>query len=97
MHNLSRRNRLAYALLHSRRCGSVCHPGADCARDRWQAAFAYPLAAKIFVPLWLVVAAANAYIGVARAGYSIGEELPIFLAVFAIPAAVALAAAHWLR
>jgi len=30
------------------------------------------------------------WVGVARAGYSIAEEFPIFLLVFAIPAVVAL-------
>jgi hypothetical protein len=29
------------------------------------------------------------YIGVAQAGYSVREELPIFLLIFAIPATVA--------
>ena len=30
------------------------------------------------------------YLGVKRAGYSVREEVPIFLIVFAIPAVVAL-------
>jgi hypothetical protein len=47
------------------------------------------VAAKIFIPVWLVAALTNMWIGVARAGYSVAEELPIFLAIFAIPAAVA--------
>ena len=46
--------------------------------------------ARIFVPLWLVAAGVNMYVGVARAGYSVAEEAPIFAVVFAIPAAVAL-------
>jgi hypothetical protein len=45
--------------------------------------------AKVFIPLWLALAAANMWIGVARAGYSVMEELPIFLAIFGLPAAVA--------
>jgi len=45
---------------------------------------------KIFIPLWLGVAVLNMYIGVKRAGYSVAEEFPIFLAIFALPAAVAL-------
>jgi riboflavin transporter FmnP len=48
------------------------------------------MVAKIFVPLWLAVAAINMWIGVARAGYSVAEELPIFLVIFIIPAAVAV-------
>lgn len=46
--------------------------------------------AKIFIPIWLGAALFNMWMGVARAGYSVAEELPIFLLIFAIPAAVAL-------
>lgn len=45
-----------------------------------------------FVPLWLVCAAVNMWIGVSRAGYSVAAELQIFLFVFAVPAAIALLA-----
>jgi hypothetical protein len=47
------------------------------------------VAAKLFIPVWLVVAVVNMWIGVTRAGYSIAAELPILLLVFAVPAAVA--------
>lgn len=47
------------------------------------------LAVKIFVPLWFVVAAVNMWIGVTQAGYSFGEELPIFLLLFGLPSVVA--------
>lgn len=47
-------------------------------------------AARWFIPLWLVAAGINMYIGVARAGYSVAEEAPIFLLVFAVPAGLAL-------
>lgn len=58
--------------------------------SRWLgAALAPALAAKIFIPVWLLVAACNMWMGVARAGYSVAEELPIFLLIFAVPAAVA--------
>jgi hypothetical protein len=46
-------------------------------------------AAKLFIPVWLAVALINMWFGVSRAGYSIAEELPIFLVIFAIPAAAA--------
>ncbi|MDO9364544.1 MAG: hypothetical protein Q7T60_16575 [Sphingopyxis sp.] len=46
-------------------------------------------AAKVFIPVWLAVAVANMWIGVAKAGYSVREELPILLLVFSVPAAVA--------
>jgi hypothetical protein len=42
-----------------------------------------------FIPVWLACAAFNMWIGVSRAGYSLGDELPVFLVVFAVPAAVA--------
>jgi len=45
-------------------------------------------AAKVFIPIWLVVALVNLWMGT-RAGYSVTEELPIFLLIFAAPAAVA--------
>lgn len=47
-------------------------------------------AAKLFIPLWLIIAGINLWIGVTRAGYTVAEEAPIFLIVFAVPAAVAL-------
>jgi hypothetical protein len=46
-------------------------------------------AAKIFIPIWLAVALINMWLGVSRAGYSVTEELPIFFAIFLIPAAAA--------
>jgi hypothetical protein len=45
--------------------------------------------ALVFIALWLVAAGANMYLGVARAGYSFMEELPIFLLIFGVPTAVA--------
>ena len=47
-------------------------------------------AALAFLPLWFIGAGINMWIGVAKAGYSVREELPIFLILFAVPAAVAL-------
>lgn len=47
------------------------------------------LAAKAFIPVWLVVAAINMWVGVAHAGYSFREELPILVLVFAVPAIIA--------
>ena len=46
-------------------------------------------AAKVFIPIWLAVALINMWVGVSRAGYSVAEELPIMLVIFAIPAAAA--------
>ena len=47
-------------------------------------------AVKIFITIWFVVAAVNMWIGVAQAGYSFTEELPIFLSIFSLPAAAAV-------
>ena len=43
-----------------------------------------------YVALWFVIAGANLWIGVAKAGYSVTEELPIFLLIFGLPAAAAI-------
>lgn len=56
-------------------------------------AAALALAAKVFVPVWLVVSLVNLWVGVSHAGYSVRDELPVLLIVFAIPAAVAVVAA----
>lgn len=48
------------------------------------------MGALLFVGLWFIAAAVNMYVGVARAGYSFMEELPIFLLIFAVPSIVAL-------
>lgn len=49
-------------------------------------------AVLLFLPLWLVGAGINLYMGVRGAGYSVAEEAPIFLLVFAVPAVAALTA-----
>jgi len=46
--------------------------------------------ALVFLPLWLVGAAINMYVGVARAGYGVADEFPVFLVVFGVPAIAAL-------
>ena len=40
---------------------------------------------KLFVPLWLVASLLNMYVGIVSTGYSIFEELPIFLVTFCFP------------
>lgn len=53
----------------------------------------YPAATGVatlaYLALWLLIAGANMWVGVARAGYSVAEELPIFLLIFGLPAIVA--------
>ena len=43
-----------------------------------------------FLVLWLIIAAVNMWVGVAKAGYSAAEELPILLLIFGVPAAAAV-------
>jgi hypothetical protein len=50
------------------------------------------VATALFLAAWLAIAAANMWVGVARAGYSAAEELPLFALIFGVPAAVALLA-----
>jgi hypothetical protein len=51
---------------------------------------ALPTAALVFLPLWLIGAGVNMALGVKKAGYTVAEEAPVFLVVFAVPALVAL-------
>ena len=46
-------------------------------------------AAKAFIPVWFIIAAVNMTIGVARAGYTVMDELPILVLNFAVPAVIA--------
>lgn len=50
-----------------------------------------------FLPLWFIGAGINMYLGVAKAGYSVADEAPMFLLVFSIPALAALFAWYKLR
>jgi hypothetical protein len=54
------------------------------------AKFSMTAATIAFAAIWFVAAAANMWLGVSRAGYSFQEELPIFLLIFLLPAAVAI-------
>jgi hypothetical protein len=52
---------------------------------------AAPLVAVVaYVALWFVIAGLNMWTGVAKAGYSVAEELPIFALIFLLPAAVGM-------
>ena len=42
-----------------------------------------------FVSIWLVISIANLWVGVAKAGYALSDELPIFLLIFGVPTVVA--------
>ena len=47
-------------------------------------------ATAIFVGVWLALSAFNMWVGVVKAGYSAGEELPIMLLIFGVPAIAAV-------
>jgi len=47
-------------------------------------------ATVIFVALWLGISGVNLWVGVAKAGYSLNEEFPIFLLIFGVPTIVAI-------
>lgn len=46
--------------------------------------------ALVFIPVWFGLSLLNLWVGVSRAGYSVSEEAPVFLAVFAVPALTAI-------
>jgi hypothetical protein len=48
------------------------------------------VATVAYVALWFLIAGANMWIGVAKAGYSVAEELPIFALIFVLPVAVGI-------
>jgi hypothetical protein len=54
----------------------------------------YPDAVRLtaigYVALWFLIAGGNMWVGVAKAGYSIAEELPVFLLIFGVPASFAI-------
>lgn len=47
-------------------------------------------ATAAYVVLWFALAGVNLWVGVSKAGYTIMEELPIFLLIFGVPAAAAV-------
>jgi hypothetical protein len=48
------------------------------------------VAIKCFLVLWLIVALINMWVGVSKAGYSINDEAPVALLVFAVPAIISI-------
>ena len=48
------------------------------------------VATVFFVVVWAAITGANMWLGLNKAGYSVGEELPIFLLFFGLPVAAAL-------
>ena len=64
-----------------------------CFGASWRTTFAD--VGELFIPIWFYLSALNLWLGVTRAGYSIDEELPIFMLTFTIPAS--MAALLWWR
>jgi hypothetical protein len=52
--------------------------------------------ARLFIPVWLVAALINLYIGTTH-GYSVAGELPFFALVFGVPALAAFGVMRWAR
>jgi hypothetical protein len=69
--------------------GGVVLLGAFLLAGKLMAAATLANWALAFIPVWLLAAFGNMWFGVKRAGYGWGEEFPIFLVVFVVPAAIA--------
>lgn len=48
------------------------------------------VATAVFLLFWLALTGFNTWVGVSKAGYSVAEELPVLLLLFAVPAVVAV-------
>lgn len=59
---------------------------------RWigGATAAVGVAIKCFLVIWLIATLINMWVGVGKAGYSIKEEAPVALLVFAVPAIISI-------
>jgi hypothetical protein len=59
---------------------------------RWMggAAAVVGVAIKCFLVLWLIAALINMWVGVSKGGYSIKDEAPVALLVFAVPAIISI-------
>jgi hypothetical protein len=44
----------------------------------------------VFAVIWFIIAAVNMWVGVTQAGYSVMEELPIFVLLYLLPVAIAV-------
>jgi hypothetical protein len=47
-------------------------------------------ATVVFGVVWILISAFNMWVGVAKAGYAVGDEFPIFLLIFGLPMLVAV-------
>jgi len=63
---------------------------ASWALDGGAAATVVATTIKYFLGLWLAATLVNMWVGVSKAGYSIKDEAPVAVLVFAVPAIVAI-------
>lgn len=54
-------------------------------------------ALPLFAGVWAIAAGINLWVGVMHAGYTLAEELPIFVVVFAVPVLIGWVIARWRR
>ena len=59
---------------------------------RWigGAAVVVGVAIKCFLVLWLIATLINMWVGLSKGGYSIKDEAPVALLVFAVPAIISI-------
>jgi hypothetical protein len=50
------------------------------------------VATVLFVVIWFAIALTNMWVGVAKAGYSVAEELPVLALIFGVPTVIAVLA-----
>ena len=73
--------------------GGILLLGVCLLLGRWIGSAAAPAVAtavKCFLVFWLVATLVNMWVGVNKAGYSVKDEAPVALLVFAVPAIVAI-------
>ncbi len=63
----------------------------------WWRGIAIGTAFRAFAVLWAILSVVNLWVGVAHAGYSLAEELPILIPIFGVPTAAAWLLARWIR
>ena len=60
----------------------------------WLAQAQYPQSARVatsvFIAVWFAVTAFNLWVGVAKVGYPLAEEIPIHLLIVGVPVAASL-------
>ena len=69
----------------------ICLGGARMLRDRGSVGpESMKVATTLFIGIWFVAAGIDRWTGVTWAGFTVEQELPIFLAVFLAPSIIAV-------